>query len=613
MSDLPGHDGSWKVPPQDYAARRPAEYGLSRQPASCYVEMRDGVRLAVDVYLPTERDDTPVAGHRPAIAIFTPYYRRFSLAAGSPASSEPSIAAGRYRDYFVPRGYALVVVDVRGTGASFGVREGFRSPKERDDYREIIDWIVRQDWSNGAVGATGLSYVGAAADFVASTGHPAVKAIAPLFSVWDTYADHYYPGGMLLNRLAETYDELMIALDHGRGETLGKFAYYKDPHLRGPAPVDEDRDGTTLRAALAGHLNNFHMPDFIREFAFKEEPLPYDPDFSSASFSPYAYCRGIRPDVAVYSVSGWMDGAGYTNGAIARFLTVPNPKRHLLIGPWDHGARANVSPFREQADNAFPLLAELLRFFDHYLSGTETGLENEAPAHYFTMGEERWHATTRWPPHDRATELFLAGRGQLSASPNDEGADKYKVDFALASGPNTRYGRLAAFDVRDYYTDWHGRDARMLCYTSVPFAADHELSGHPVATLHLSASEADAALHVYLEDIAPDGTCRYITEGMLRALHRKERPAPPHHKVIGPYHSCARADASPLVPGEVATLRISLLPTSWRVRSGHRLRLAISGADSDNFAQVPHGRPPVLAIRRGGAHASSISLPLRPC
>ena len=116
------------------------------------------------------------------------------------------------------------------------------------------------------------------------------------------------------------------------------------------------------------------MPDFIREFAFKEEGLPYDPGFSSASFSPYAYCRGVPPDVAVYSVSGWMDGAGYANGAIARFLSLPNSKRHLLLGPWDHGARANASPFRRQADSEFPLLAELLRFFDHYVIGLDTGL-----------------------------------------------------------------------------------------------------------------------------------------------------------------------------------------------------------------------------------------------
>jgi uncharacterized protein len=612
MSDLPGHDGGWLVPPHEYGARRPAEHGVSRQPASCYVAMRDGVRLALDAYLPIGRDGTAIAGRLPTIVIFTPYYRRFALRAGAPTSSEPSISAGRYRDFFVPRGYALVVVDVRGTGASFGVREAFRSPKERDDYCEIVDWIVLQGWSNGAVGATGVSYVGAAADFVASTGHPAIKAIAPLFSVWDTYGDHYYPGGMLLNRLAGTYDELMIALDHDRRELLGKFAYYKGPHLSGPAPVDEDRDGTLLRAAIVEHLDNFHMPDFIREFAFKEEGLPYDPSFSSASFSPYAYCRGVRPDVAVYSVSGWMDGAGYSNAAIARFLSLPNAKRHLLLGPWDHGARANVSPFRRQADNEFPLLAELLRFFDHYLVGTDTGLDREGPVHYFTMGEERWRATSHWPPHDRSTELFLAEGGRLAAAAGTVGKDRYNIDFSVATGPNTRYGRLAAFDVRDYYTDWHGRDAHMLCYTSEPLSTDHELSGHPVVTLYLSATEADAALHVYLEDVAPDGTCRYVTEGMLRALHRQERPAPAHHCVIGPFHTYTRADAAPLVPGEVATLRLALLPTSWRVAAGHRLRLAIAGADADNFGQVPHGRPPVLAVRRGGTQASSISLPLRP-
>src|SRR5207253_1744570 len=83
-------------------------------------------------------------------------------------------------------------------------------------------------------------------------------------------------------------------------------------------------------------------------------------------------------------------------------------------------------------------------------------------------------------------------------------------------------------------------------------AAHQELSGHPCVTLHLSASEADAALHVYLEDVAPDGTCRYVTEGMLRALHRKECTAPDYHQVVGPFHSYTRADAAPLVPGEVA-------------------------------------------------------------
>ncbi len=250
----------------------------------------------------------------------------------------------------------------------------------------------REPWSDGSIGATGISYVGAAADFLASTGHPAVKAVAPLFAVWDTYSDHYYPGGLLLNRLAEMYDELMIALDQDRRDLLGKFAYFKDPSFDGPQPVDDDPEGHLVRAAVAEHQSNFRMTEFIREFRFRDDALASDPAVTPASFSPYGYCAGVGPDVAVYSVSGWYDGAGYANGGIARFLTLPNPKRHLLLGPWDHGARINGSPWRALLEPEFPLLAEVLRFFDHYLMGLPTGFDREAPVHYFAMHEERWHA-----------------------------------------------------------------------------------------------------------------------------------------------------------------------------------------------------------------------------
>ena len=73
-----------------------------------------------------------------------------------------------------------------------------------------------------------------------------MKAIAPLFAVWDTWTDNYYPGGMLIKRLALTYDELMLALDHDRRDLRHQFSYFANPALLGPMPVDEDRDGSTL-------------------------------------------------------------------------------------------------------------------------------------------------------------------------------------------------------------------------------------------------------------------------------------------------------------------------------------------------------------------------------
>jgi uncharacterized protein len=612
MSDRDDRGSAWRVPPSAYLARRPAQFAVPARPLSRYLTMPDGCRLAVDVHLPAATPTDPAPPARfPTICVFTPYYRRFALMPGA-RGTEPSPNIFRYRDMFVPRGYALAVVDVRGTGASFGTRDSFRSPKERDDFRAIADWIVGEPWSDGRIGATGISYLGAAADFLASTGHPAVKAIAPLFSVWDTYGDHYYPGGVLLTGLAETYEKLIAALDNDRREVLRTFAYYADANLAGPCPVDEDADGSLARAAVAEHRGNFRMPDFITEFRFKEEPLPYDPNFSSASFSPYHYAHGIRPDVAVYSVSGWMDGAGYTNGAISRHLTLPNRHRYLLIGPWDHGARVNVSPWRAQVEPEFPLLAEVLRFFDQHLAEMDTGLTAEAPVHYFTMSEEAWHAAEQWPPiGDTSARLFLAGAQTLSPEPGAGGSDSHKVDFAFGTGTYTRYERLAALDNRDYYGDWQGRDASLLRYTSAPLEADAELTGHVTAELWLASSEPDAAIHLYLTEVEADRRERYVTEGVLRALHRKDAPDTPAHRTKWPTHSFRREDAAPLVPGEATRLRIALLPTSWRLRKGSRLRLAIAGADADHYAQVPHGRPPVVTVHHGGAMASRLELPLR--
>lgn len=597
---------AWRVPPQSYLAARAPGFRLAH-PTSQYVPMRDGCRLAVDVYLPEPATSRPTSAF-PTIALFTPYYRRFKLRAGGTGEVNPN--TGKFRDLFVPRGYAVVVVDVRGTGASFGTRDSFRSPRERDDCREIADWIVAQPWSNGAIGATGISYVGAASDFLASTGHPAVKAIAPISAVWDTYADNYYPGGMQVKSLTRVYDELMIALDHDQRDILKQFSYFSNPDFQGPQPVDEDPEGTLLRRALTQHLSNFRQTDFMAEFKFREEGLAYDPAFSSASFSPYAVSDAIRPDVAILSISGWMDGAGYTNGAISRYLTMKDNPRYLLLGPWDHGARVDVSPWRRTVDVEFPLLAEVLRFFDTHLVNADTGLPDEAPVHYFSLHAEEWRASAGWPPAEAGKRLFLSPGRRLGNAGEPGGADSYQVDFTLGTGTGTRYERIAGIDSCEYYADWQGRSERMLSFTSDPLTAAVELAGHGLADLFLTCSERDLALLVYLTEIEADGSERYVTEGVLRALHRKESAAPPSYRTTWPFRAFSRSDAVPLEPGKVERIRITLLPVAWRFVAGSRIRLSIAGADDDHYGQVPHGRPPLVTILRGGDNASLLELPV---
>jgi putative CocE/NonD family hydrolase len=611
MSELDPQDPAWRETPNAYLARRAAEYRVPPRPFSLYLSMRDGCRIAVDVYLPQSATGEKPAGRRWSTILFlTPYYRRFAVGPTDRAV-EASPGAGRFRDLLVPRGYALVVVDVRGTGASFGTRESFRSPVEREDSREIADWIVRQPWSDGQIGSTGISYVGAAATFLATTGHPAVKAIAPLFAVWDTWSDHYYPGGVLMNQLARSYDELMVALDHDRRDLLGQFAYFRDPAFAGPQPVDDDADGSLCRAAVAEHRGNFRMPDFITEFRFRDDRLPYDPSFGAHSFSPCGYADSIRDDVAIYSISGWMDGAGFACGAIVRYLSLPGPHRHLLLGPWDHGARANVSPWREGVEPRFSVLAEVLRFFDEYLQGRDTGLRAEARVHYYTMHAEAWRAAAGWPPVAEERSLFLADSGRLAAKAGPPGADRHAVGLARGTGTQTRHERLAAVDTREYYADWDGRDADLLRYESEPLASDVEISGHPVITLWIESSEGDAAVFVYLSEVEADGRVRYVTEGVLRALHRREAPPPRFERRTWPYRTFAQADAAPMPAGRAELLRFGLLPTSWLFKAGSRIRVAIAGADADHYVQVPHGRPPVLTVHRGSDHPSAIALPWR--
>ena len=207
-------------------------------PTSVYVTMADGCRLAVDVILP----DGDASKRWPTVLILTPYIRRFELARGQQrravaqhlqATATCSCRAAMRWSWSMRAAPAPASARAIPSAARASAPTTAPSPTG----------------SSPRSGATGGSappaspYLGAACDFLASTGHKAVKAIAPLFAVWDTWADNYYPGGMLIKRLALVYDELMLALDHDRRDLRAQFSYFADPALQGPMPVDDDKDG----------------------------------------------------------------------------------------------------------------------------------------------------------------------------------------------------------------------------------------------------------------------------------------------------------------------------------------------------------------------------------
>jgi putative CocE/NonD family hydrolase len=135
-----------------------------------------------------------------------------------------------------------------------------------------------------------------------------------------------------------------------------------------------------------------------------------------------------------------------------------------------------------------------------------------------------------------------------------------------------------------------------------------EITGHPEVTLYLTSTATDGAFFVYLEQVDQRGKVTYLTEGALRAIHRKVSTSPPY-RTFGPYHSFKKDDALPLVPGEVFELTFALIPTSVIIQKGQRLRVAIAGHDKDTFARIPEQEIPTINLQRNSRYASYVDLP----
>jgi putative CocE/NonD family hydrolase len=150
-----------------------------------------------------------------------------------------------------------------------------------------------------------------------------------------------------------------------------------------------------------------------------------------------------------------------------------------------------------------------------------------------------------------------------------------------------------------------------LTYTTLPFETDLEITGHPVVHLWLTTDALDLDAFVYLEEVDRRGKSTYITEGILRASHRKLSVAPFNNLGL-PYHSHYKSDLSPIPAGEPVELVFSLLPTSYRFHKGGRIRITVAFADADNFETPVINPAPKLQLLRDVNHPSLVQLPVAP-
>ncbi len=580
--------------------------------------MPDGTRIAAEVWIPeTSRADRRFA----TLVSFTRYWRAREMNPRPVEIDEPTKT-------MLAAGYAVVVADTRGSGASFGSRAAEFSTCETRDFRFVVDWIAAQPWSNGRVAAIGISYTGNTAEHAAYDASPALVAAVPRFTDFDAYASILFPGGLRNALITDRWATAVRALDNdsvppGNWRSRG-------PHgekLIGVKPVDADPGRRELARAVAEHAQNQDFYAVLSAANFRDD-LPLTGDLSAACngiVTPYLLAvRQQNRAVPSYHWASWMD-AGTAAGVLARF--VKHPDGYYIIGPWTHAAELDAEVFNAEDAPVTPSVAEqyaqIFDFLEPLMGGDAARPEAAAASSarggppsrgltYYTMGERRWKHTATWPPAGAASQhWFLAASGELlpDAPPAREASDRYRIDFEAGSGTRTRWStQLGGSDV--FYGDRREADRKLLTYTSPPLARDTEITGTPLVTLFVSSTHEDGAVIAYLEAVDPAGRVTMITEGGLRLIHRRVSKERPPYEIFGPYHSFERRDALPLVPGEIAEIGFTLLPTSVRIPKGHAIRLALAGHDKDSFFRYPATGTPVLGVSRGGAHASRLTLPI---
>ncbi|MEU6237318.1 CocE/NonD family hydrolase, partial [Kitasatospora sp. NPDC047058] len=342
------------------------------------IVMRDGIRLAADVFRPRRRG-VPVAEPMPVLWCHERYRRAETVDGGLLTK----VDAQPWLKEMLRAGYVVAVVDTRGSGASEGVRRIEFSAEEAQDAHEVTEWLAAQSWSNGRIGMFGLSYSGINQLLAAGTAPPHLTAVMPQMAMFDLY-DFLRPGGVFRDDFVRNWSELVRRLDTQPGAAPA-----------GPEAADR-------ADALAGHRLNAHV--FAQAAALEYR----DSRDGATGLTPY---RDVNPaavrdavsasGIPVCHLGGWHDI--WAKDTTLWFRNLTNPQR-MVIGPWSHNNWRNEDVAREY-----------LRWYDHWLKGEDNGVMAEPGVRYYTMGTgggTGWKAAEQWPPAGvREVELLLgAGR-----------------------------------------------------------------------------------------------------------------------------------------------------------------------------------------------------------
>ncbi len=490
-----GHRSRLNAQPPDPGKYSAAEHELVES-RNEMVPMRDGVKLAVDIFRPSGE------GRFPVVLSLIPYNKD---------------GGARRARWLAARGYAVVNADVRGRYESEGDWDPF-DPTHKIDGYDMVEWLAKQSWSTGKVGMWGLSYMGWTQWWTATQTPPSLVCIVPEVAPPDQFRNLPYQEGILFGCMLD-----WAACNSGhRATVVAKGGYGGFSSTR-----SEDCMHTPY-IDLNKHRKVEGAPWFETWIRDNLSTSPYWQAIAYQTEEEYAKVK-----VPSLAVSGWFDadfpGTPMNYLAMKQHGGTAEARRpRIVIGPWTHTGRGSkLLRFDYGPSAAIDWDGYICRWFDYHLKGIANGVLDDPPVHVFVMGHNRWRAEQDWPlPGTKWTKYYLhsggkanssAGDGTLSTTPPDnEPADEYTYDpmhptVSAFKGPHID----GPVDTSPVST---GQD--LLVYTTPPLDEDLEVIGPITAKLYAATSARDTDWMVRLVDVHPDGYAALLCDGIIRARCR---------------------------------------------------------------------------------------------
>lgn len=526
------------------------------------VPMRDGVKLATDVYRPVEE------GYFPVLLARLPYNKEVPTEV-----YQSGIDALRA----VQRGYIVVFQDCRGRFAS----EGEFHPvfDEASDGADTIDWIVQQPWANGLIGMVGESYLGFTQWLLAKEHPEALRAIAPVMTTSNYYKTPYRRDGGVFELGCALYWSLYMVSEELQRQLRQKKASAEQiaafgQMMRNPYP-------------LFKHLPLTDQP-WLREFApFYLEWLAhptYDDYWREIAHNEFYE----QMTVPALNISGWYDL--FLGSTLENYMGMKQRGGHaaarahqrLVIGPWSHMNKTGIFSERSYgltvSTDAIDIVEMQLRWYDHWLKGEENGVEQDKPVKLFVMGLDQWREEEDWPlPDTRFCPYYLHSAGHANSATGDGALSTEvpadEIEDVYLYNPRNPVPTIGGATLLDLVPVEGPRDQRavearedVLCYSTPVLDRPVEVTGPIALVLYISSSARDTDFTGKLADVYPDGRAEILTDGILRARYRESFIEP-----------------KLLVPGQIYKLRLDLWATSNLFKAGHRIRLEISSSNFPRF------------------------------